>query len=204
MSSSPPPPLPQQPFYTALIVGSGFGASVLALRLAEAYARTGDSVCVLERGRRYEAEDFPRLKLPDYLTDDPELRSSRRVPDGSRHLWPIDQGLFDVRTLGRLQVVQAAGLGGGSLIYAGVHLRPPHEIFASWPAPYNDPSAMDRAFGRVHEVIQPEPLPDQLAAQLPVLGEGVLHLQQLALAAARDVSQAAGLLLTLQQHNRTT
>ena len=160
---------PQAPpgFFSALVVGSGFGASVLALRLAEAYADTPRRVCVLERGRRYEASDFPRFKLPDYLTDNPQLRSSRRVPDGSRHLWGIDQGLFDVRTLGRLQVVQGAGLGGGSLIYAGVHLRPPHETFAKWPEPYCDPQAMDRAFAKVHAEIDPQPLPDALADELP-------------------------------------
>jgi choline dehydrogenase-like flavoprotein len=160
-------PLPPQPFYTALVVGSGFGASVTALRLAQAFAGTSDTVCVLERGRRYEPADFPRFKLPGYVTSDPRLQTSRRVPDGSRHLWGIDQGLFDVRTLGRLQVVQAAGLGGGSLIYASVHLRPPHEMFASWPAPYNDNQAMDRAYAKVHDVIRPSPVPDHLAAQLP-------------------------------------
>lgn len=168
----------------AVIVGSGFGAAVTACRLAQAYASSPDrpatpfatgsdqmprlrrSICVLERGRRFGSEDFPRLKLPDYLTADSDMRTSRRVPEVSRLLWGIDQGLFDLRNLGKLQVVQAAGYGGGSLIYANVHLQPPAPVFNDWPAAYRG-DAFDADFERVAQWLEVAPLPHALRERYP-------------------------------------
>ena len=65
--------------YDAVIIGSGFGGSINALRLAEA----GREVLVLERGKRYEPKDFPR----DVRDTDKLLW---RYPDDTRA-----RGLFD-------------------------------------------------------------------------------------------------------------
>src|SRR5438128_8955755 len=102
----------------AVVVGSGFGGSVAACRLAQA----GFSVTVLERGRRYDHNPFPR--------------NWKDPADG--WLWQVRQGLFELKHFSHMMVVQGAGLGGGSLIYANVHLRAPHEVFnRGWPAAYN-------------------------------------------------------------------
>jgi cholesterol oxidase len=101
----------------AVVIGSGFGGAVAACRLAQA----GCSVILLERGRRYDNNPFPRN------WNDPS--------DG--WLWQVRQGLFDLKHFSQMTVVQGAGLGGGSLIYANVHLRAPHEVFdQGWPAGY--------------------------------------------------------------------
>ena len=92
--------------FDAIVIGSGFGGAVAACRLAQA----GFSVLVLERGRRYEANDFPALPDDDRLA--PELR---------RWVWSTDEGLWDIKDLGEIVAVQAAGYGGGSLLYANVH-----------------------------------------------------------------------------------
>ncbi|ASO19699.1 cholesterol oxidase [Actinoalloteichus hoggarensis] len=98
----------------AIVVGSGFGGAVAAARLAQA----GFSVVVLERGRRWRLGDFPRK---------PELK------DG--WLWDLDRGLFDIRWLDNMGSVQAAGWGGGSLVYANVFARPFSETLDDrWPA----------------------------------------------------------------------
>ncbi len=103
--------------YDAVVIGSGFGGAVAACRLAQA----GFSVGLLERGRRYGRGEFPR--------DFDKL-------DG--WLWGNDHGLVDLKPFHQMQIVQAAGYGGGSLIYANVHLRPPPEVFAGgWPAGYS-------------------------------------------------------------------
>lgn len=87
----------------AIVVGSGFGGAVAAARLAQA----GFAVIVLERGRRWRPGDFPRgADLND------------------RWMWEIDRGLYDIRWLGTMAGVQAAGWGGGSLAYANVFARP--------------------------------------------------------------------------------
>ena len=107
--------------YDAVVIGSGFGGAVSACRLAQA----GLDVLVLERGRRYEAGSFPRD-----LSD---------VAKGG-WLWTDEQGLFDLRPLSDVLVVQSAGYGGGSLVYANVAYRPPADLFDhGWPEGYSRP-----------------------------------------------------------------
>jgi cholesterol oxidase len=102
--------------YDVVVVGSGFGGGIAACRLAEA----GKRVCVLERGRRFAPTDF---------IDDPD--------DAPQLLWHEDVnpgGLFDVRMMRDVTVITAAGVGGGSLVYANVQLRAPADVFdQGWP-----------------------------------------------------------------------
>jgi hypothetical protein len=86
--------------FDAIVVGSGFGGSVTVARLAQAGLR----VAILERGRRWSRGSFPR--------DSTDLKAG--------WLWHVGSGLFDLRWLDRMLSVQAAGWGGGSLIYANV------------------------------------------------------------------------------------
>jgi cholesterol oxidase len=91
--------------FDAVVIGSGFGGSVTAYRLAEA----GRSVCLLERGKPYPPGSFPRS------------------PHGlSRNFWNPSEGLlgmFDVWSFSGLDALISSGLGGGSLIYANVMIR---------------------------------------------------------------------------------
>ena len=102
--------------YQAIVVGTGFGGAVAACRLAQA----GVDIAVIERGRRYAYGEFPRHPIRYDLMD-------------WRHGGP-----YDVRPLNDVLVVQGAGYGGGSLIYANVQMRPPAEAFdEGWPAGYS-------------------------------------------------------------------
>ena len=108
--------------FNVAVVGSGFGGSILACRLAQA----GRSVCVLERGRRWNATDFPRSP-------------SQVARDG---FWNVDDGRFGVmeyRAFKQMHVIQGSGVGGGSLHYFNVHIRPPASIFKHprWPRRVN-------------------------------------------------------------------
>ena len=85
--------------FDAVVVGSGFGGSINALRLAQA----GKSVAVLERGQRYTPATFPRdVRDVDKLF--------WRYPDHQQ-----SQGLYDLRFFSGLGAVVASGVGGGSL-----------------------------------------------------------------------------------------
>lgn len=105
--------------YDVVVVGSGFGGSVSALRVAQA----GKSVLVLERGKDYQSHDFPR----DMQDVNSVLWQYPRRPDS--------QGLFDIRFLSDVGVTCSAGVGGGSLIYSNIHVRPDSTVFDSprWP-----------------------------------------------------------------------
>jgi cholesterol oxidase len=127
--------------YDAVIIGSGFGGGITACRLAEA----GKSVCVLERGRRWAAEEFP---------SEPE-----QAPEMLWHRSLNPEGLFDVRMMRDVTVVTAAGVGGGSLIYANVQLRAPAAVFEQdWPAAI-DRAALDPWYDLTEEALQPRTTP---------------------------------------------
>ena len=128
--------------YDAIVVGSGFGGGIAACRLAEA----GRSVCVLERGRRFAPHDF--IDRPEQL---PDLLWHERANPG---------GMFDVRLLRDVTVITAAGVGGGSLVYANVQLRAPADVFATgWPAAITR-DALDPWYDRTEEALEPRTTPD--------------------------------------------
>jgi cholesterol oxidase len=94
-----------------IIVGSGFGGSVSALRLAE----KGYKVCVLERGKRFRDEDFARTSW--------NLR---------RYLWlPLLKcfGIQNMSLFKNVLVLSGSGVGGGSLVYANTLLQPGDDFF---------------------------------------------------------------------------
>jgi len=120
--------------YEFAIIGSGFGGGVAAARLSK---RWPDKGILLERGQEYPLGGFARspADLADNFwapVDDPshvQHVKRRRAAKGAL------LGLFDVRSFARMDTVTAAGLGGGSLIYANVFLRPPEVAFRNglWP-----------------------------------------------------------------------
>ncbi len=134
--------------YDAVVIGSGFGGSITALRLAEA----GHSVIVLERGRRYLPGEFPR-----------------NVADVDRLFWRYPRranarGLFDVRFFSGLGAICASGVGGGSLIYANIHIRPDAVVFDDprWPAGVTR-TQLDPYYKKVAERFRVQPLPEEIS-----------------------------------------
>jgi cholesterol oxidase len=96
-----------------VVVGSGFGGAVTALRLTEA----GHRVVVLEKGRRLSDEDL--------------LRARR---DPRRYLWQPSVGLrgfFWQRIFRHMAIIGGTGVGGGSIVWAGVLLEPNDDFYAA-------------------------------------------------------------------------
>jgi cholesterol oxidase len=141
---------PSMPEYDAVIVGSGFGGSINALRLSE----SGKTVLVLERGQRYRPGGFPRnVKATANL-----FWQYPRLPDA--------RGLYEVRFFSGIAAVVASGVGGGSLIYANIHIRPDDVVFDDprWPRSINR-STLDPFYDRVARMLSVSPLP--VATNLP-------------------------------------
>ena len=119
----------EAPPFDVLIVGSGYGGSIAASELS-ALTEHGKplSICVLERGNEYRPGAFPsRLaELPRHFR---WHNAEASKPSGEL------TGLFDVRVGSDVCALVANGLGGGSLINAGVMESPRTSLFDSkWPA----------------------------------------------------------------------
>lgn len=103
--------------YDAVVIGSGFGGAVVACRLAQA----GLKVVVLERGRRWQPDEFPRT-----------------IGQVSQAFWQEGRshGFLEYLAFRKIDVIQGSGVGGGSLHYFNVNLRALPQIFEhpAWPA----------------------------------------------------------------------
>jgi cholesterol oxidase len=130
--------------YDVVIVGSGYGGGVAASRLA----RAGKRVAVLERGREFVTGEFPSRF--------PEMRNEMRVT-GKRMSLGSQTGLYDVRLGEDMHVLVGCGLGGGSLVNAGVALRPDDRVFADavWPGQVRQDGLLDEGFRRARQWLQP-------------------------------------------------
>lgn len=130
--------------YDVIVVGSGYGGGVAASRLA----RAGKRVCVLERGREFLTGEFPSRF--------PEMRSEMQV-SGKRMSFGRPTALYDVRLGEDMHVLVACGLGGGSLVNAGVALRPDPRVFrdAAWPGQIVQDGLLDEGYARAARWLKP-------------------------------------------------
>jgi cholesterol oxidase len=148
----------------ALVIGSGFGGAISALRLAEA----GVAVTVLERGKRWditEARDtFTSMIDPDsravWMHRTPILPGVPQLPlRGAPYVGLLQKFLGE-----NMNVVCAAGVGGGSLVYSGLMLQPPRALFEA-NIPGVDYTEMDTVYyPRVRAIMNPSSMPDDVLA----------------------------------------
>jgi cholesterol oxidase len=139
--------------YDVVVVGSGYGGAIAASRLA----RAGRSVCLLERGRELLPGDFPRTIV--------EAAGQLQVRRAARHLGRAT-GLFDLRAGHDLSVLVGCGLGGTSLINAGVALRPPERVYDDERGPTalrgrdTGPAELAPYFSAAERMLGSTPFPD--------------------------------------------
>lgn len=130
--------------YDFVIVGSGFGGSVAALRLAQ----SGKSVLVLEKGKRFQDKDF----------DAPIWQLHKRVWFPSLGL----KGNTEILVFRDLIAMTGCGVGGGSLVYANVLMEPDESIFEDprWRAAGVDwARALKPHFATVRSMLGAAPAP---------------------------------------------
>lgn len=138
--------------FDVVIVGSGYGGSIAAHALAGWTPKGGNfRVCLLERGKEYLAGSFPGrgADLPGFV---------RFATRGATRQRGIFDGLYDVRCSDDAVAVVANGLGGGSLINAGVLETPIESIFkeARWPdAIRRNPRSVIRAIRLLRRLLGP-------------------------------------------------
>jgi len=128
--------------FDAIVIGSGFGGAITACRLAE----KGMKVLVLERGRRWTPQEYPRRAGDAWLFSD-------RQP-ARQHGW------LDLRFFANMTVAQAAGVGGGSLAYSSVALEAHPSLFTNgWPREitYDE---LKPCYDRVTQMMHLQSVPD--------------------------------------------
>ncbi|MGD6741074.1 GMC oxidoreductase [Streptomyces sp. BH106] len=153
--------------HRVVVIGSGFGGGVAALRLAQA----GVPVTVLERGRRWptgpNAETFPHVSGLDkrvlwYGTLPEAVRPLARLIGTPLGFAPY-AGLLEPVLGENILSVCAAGVGGGSLVYQGMTLQPSESVFNTWLPEDLDYRRMDRVhYPRVARMLKADTAPDQL------------------------------------------
>ena len=136
--------------FDAVIVGSGFGGSVMAYRLAEAGLR----VCLLERGKAYPPFSFPRAPF--------KLRNNFWDPSDGLY------GMYNVWSFKGSGALVSSGLGGGSLIYANIIIRKDEKWFKEnlddgsyepWPVTRAE---LDPHYDRVDQMMNVQKYPRHL------------------------------------------
>lgn len=157
----------------AIIIGSGFGGSVAALRLAQAGIRS----LVIERGRRWP------------ITEAQNTFATLRNPDG-RSSWlspvavfgepiPIDvyTGVLELLQEDGINIYAGAGVGGGSLVYNGAIYQPTRANFERVFPRAISYDEMDRVYyPKARSVLKPSPIPtDILATEYYRLGRVALE-----------------------------
>jgi cholesterol oxidase len=110
----------RQTSYDFVIIGSGYGGSITAARLASAALDPKPSICILERGKEWEPGTFPET-TPDVI--------------GATRSDANPLGLYELLNYPDISVIKGSGLGGTSLINANVAIVPDTDVFAeyNWP-----------------------------------------------------------------------
>ncbi|MET7767377.1 GMC oxidoreductase [Nocardia sp. NPDC005366] len=148
--------------HRVVVIGSGFGGGVTALRLAEA----GVQVLVLERGMRWptgpNADTFPRASALDkrllWYKSSPNLF-------GTPLLFEPYTGLIEAVPGENMTTLCASGVGGGSLVYQGMSLQPSEAVFNTHFPQELDWQRMDRIhYPRVSKMLGLAVAPDELVA----------------------------------------
>lgn len=138
-----------KPFYEVVVVGSGYGGAISACRLS----RAGLQVCVLEKGKEFQPGEYP-----DTLG---EAEGEMQLNTDDRRAGT--NGLYDFHVSEDISVFKGCGLGGTSLVNAGVSIKPEDRVLADprWPeAILRDGQGLEAGYRLAEAMLSPAPYPE--------------------------------------------
>lgn len=140
-----------QTHYPILVIGSGYGGSIMASRLA----RAGQRVCLLEKGKEFQVGEYPNNEI--------EVLKNLQI-SGISKLSGSRTGLYHLYFNKEISAFVGCGLGGTSLVNANVALRAEKRIFEDYRFPkalQNDISTlMEDGYKHAEEMLKPTPYPE--------------------------------------------
>ncbi|MFD6393016.1 GMC oxidoreductase [Nocardia sp. NPDC060259] len=145
----------------AIVIGSGFGASIAALRLAQ----SGTEVAVLERGSRWPNDLWRDIFAVDTFPDGRGFwqRTAFTAVTGRPIALDPFGGVLDITDYPGIDVWRGACVGGGSVVFTGVMVEPEQRFFDQVFGGVVDYREMrDVYYPRVRETLRPSPIPDDL------------------------------------------
>lgn len=136
--------------YDIVVIGSGYGGSIAASRLA----RAGKKVCLLERGKELQPGEYP----------DGQKEAAKEMQFNMPHQHLGSKtALYEFHMNKDINVFVGCGLGGTSLVNANVCIEADKRVFEdeSWPKEIrDDPASVDRGVQRAREMLRPECYPE--------------------------------------------
>jgi cholesterol oxidase len=137
--------------YTVVVIGSGYGGSIAASRLA----RAGQQVCILERGKEFQPGEYPKTQ---------SKALAQMQIDLPQHHLGSHTALYDFHVNKDINVFIGCGLGGTSLVNANVSLQAEPRVFADsrWPKELRDDvgTLLAAGYRRAEEMLKPTPYPE--------------------------------------------
>src|SRR5215213_1589514 len=135
--------------YDSVVIGSGFGGTVVSLAIAKMYKMKNENnrVCMLERGQWWISHEIPDSNpLRTFLVKNNMPFSTWAYPNdikgmlaaivNSRAVNKV-QGLFDLKQLKNVNVIVGSGVGGGSLVYFNITEKPERVVYENWPTEHD-------------------------------------------------------------------
>src|SRR5215216_5523042 len=138
--------------YETIVIGSGFGGTIISLTLGQKYKEDNDGkkVCILERGQWWVSHEMPsshegtinnKETIREYLESHDMTYDIWAYPDNLEGIFKVFgnsttvnklKGLYDYRPMKNVHVITSSGVGGGSLVYTNVTEKPEPEIYQNW------------------------------------------------------------------------
>ena len=161
-------PVPTE--YDTIVIGSGFGGTVVSLAIAKMYKAKNENkrVCILERGQWWISHEIPDSNaLRSFLVKNNMPFSTWAYPNdikgmlaaiGNSRAVNKVQGLFDVKQLKNVNVIVGSGVGGGSLVYFNITERPPPIVYENWPTEHDGNPPLDEFYTLAERFIGVNPI----------------------------------------------
>jgi cholesterol oxidase len=151
--------------YDSVVIGSGFGGTVVSLAIAKMYKEKNENkkVCILERGQWWISHEIPESNpLRKFLVQNNMPFSTWAFPNdikgmlaaiGNSRTFNKVQGLFDLKKLNNVYVLVGSGVGGGSLVYFNITAKPQRIVYENWPTEHDGNPSLDEFYPLAEEFI---------------------------------------------------